>query len=378
MADLAAVEEVPVWLEVNGRPAVTWMCTPDLLEELAIGWLHGEGYIDSIDQVHLRPCATDLGFWAEVSAERVAAVQAEGRKPVLASGCGAVSTFLADPATVAPQPARGSVPELEQLRALFKALFARGERYKDTGGIHAAALVDSTASTLLAHAEDIGRHNAVDKVLGAALLSRRQFRDWVCWSRGGSQPSSRSRPLEPAWRTSQLHRCRQRWPSRLPAAAAWCWSAGPSVGTRSITARWSRVPPDEPALAELIRTARTIAVVGLSRKPERPSHGVAAYLQRAGYRIVPVHPVGGITLGEPVYPDLRTAAAARGPIDIVNIFRRSEHIAALLDAMLDVHPRLVWMQQGIRDDEVARRLESAGIPVVMDRCLAVDHQFLRT
>src|SRR3954454_16161744 len=142
-------------------------------------------------------------------------------------------------------------------------------------------------------------------------------------------------------------------------------------------ARWCLVPPDEPALAELIRTARTIAVVGLSRKPERPSHGGAAYLQRAGYRIVPVHRGGGITPGEVGYPDLRTAAA-RGPIDIVNIFRRSEHIAALLDAMLDVLPRLVWMQQGIRDDEVARRLESAGIPVVMDRCLAVDHQFLRT
>jgi FdhD protein len=172
MSDLAAVEEVAVWLEVNGRPAVTWMCTPDLLEELAIGWLHGEGYIDDIDQVHLRPCATDLGFWAEVPAERVAAVQAEGRRPVLASGCGAVSTFLADPATVETKPARGLVPGLEQLRGLFKQLFAKGERYKDTGGIHAAALVDSTSSSLIAHAEDIGRHNAVDKTLGAALLAR--------------------------------------------------------------------------------------------------------------------------------------------------------------------------------------------------------------
>src|SRR3954453_2047169 len=76
MSEDAVVEEVPVWLEGNGRPAVTWMCPPDLLEELAIGWLHGEGYIDTIDQVHLRPCATDLGFWAEVSVERVAAVQA--------------------------------------------------------------------------------------------------------------------------------------------------------------------------------------------------------------------------------------------------------------------------------------------------------------
>jgi FdhD protein len=172
MSELAAVEEVPVWLEVNGRPAVTWMCTPDLLEELAIGWLHGEGYIDGVDQVHLRPCATDLGFWADVPADRVAAVQAEGRRPVLASGCGAVSTFLADPATVDTKPARGPVPSLEQLRALFKQLFAKGERYKDTGGIHAAALVDSAASSLIAHAEDIGRHNAVDKSLGAALLAR--------------------------------------------------------------------------------------------------------------------------------------------------------------------------------------------------------------
>jgi FdhD protein len=173
MSELAAVEEVPVWLEVNGRPVVTWMCTPDLLEELAIGWLHGEGYIDSIDQVHLRPCATDLGFWAEIPAERFAAVQAEGRKPVLASGCGAVSTFLADPATVEAKEVKGGIPELEQLRGLFKALFAKGERYKDTGGIHAAALVDGEPPSLLAHAEDIGRHNAVDKVLGAALLARR-------------------------------------------------------------------------------------------------------------------------------------------------------------------------------------------------------------
>ena len=173
MSDSAAVEEVPVWLQVNGRPVVTWMCTPDLLEELAIGWLHGEGYIDSIDQVHLRPCATDLGFWAEVPEDRLLAVQGENRRSVLASGCGAVSTFLADPATIEAQPARGVVPEVDQLRALFKALFARGERYKDTGGIHAAALVDTASQELVAHAEDIGRHNAVDKSLGAALLARR-------------------------------------------------------------------------------------------------------------------------------------------------------------------------------------------------------------
>ena len=69
MSELAAVEETAVWLEVNGRPAVTWMCTPELLEELAVGWLHGEGYIDRVEEVQLRPCATDLGFWAQVPPE---------------------------------------------------------------------------------------------------------------------------------------------------------------------------------------------------------------------------------------------------------------------------------------------------------------------
>ena len=128
-------------------------------------------------------------------------------------------------------------------------------------------------------------------------------------------------------------------------------------------------------VADILRTARRIAVVGLSPKPERPSHGVASYLQRAGYTIIPVHPAGGVTLGERVYPDLGSAAAS-GPIDIVNIFRRSEHLPALLEALLEVKPALVWMQQGIRHDDVARSLEAADITVVMDRCLAVDHQSL--
>lgn len=136
------------------------------------------------------------------------------------------------------------------------------------------------------------------------------------------------------------------------------------------------MPLDRGQVAELVRNARRIAVVGLSRKPERPSHSVAAYLQRAGYTIIPVHPAGGVTLGQQVYHDLRSAAAAAGPIDIVNVFRRSEHIPSLLDQLLEVRPQLVWMQQGIRHPEVARQLEAAGIAVVMDRCLAVDHQLL--
>jgi FdhD protein len=170
-ADSAVVEEWPVWLEVNGEPAVTWMCTPDQLEELAVGWLHGEGYIASLDDlVQLRPCAPDLGFWADVKPERFAQVKGEHRKPVLASGCGAVATMLADPHAMLPAAVRGDPPSTEALRALFKQLFASGVRYNETGGIHAAALTDGL--TLLFHAEDIGRHNAVDKVIGAAVLAR--------------------------------------------------------------------------------------------------------------------------------------------------------------------------------------------------------------
>lgn len=132
---------------------------------------------------------------------------------------------------------------------------------------------------------------------------------------------------------------------------------------------------EDARIAGILRTARRIAVVGLSPRPERPSHGVAAYLQRAGYTIVPVRPDGTTILGEPVQPDLRAAAAA-GPIDIVNIFRRSEFVPALLEAILAVRPKLVWMQVGVRDAATARRLEAEGIPVVMDRCLAVDHHYL--
>lgn len=173
MSEDAAVEEVAVWLEVNGVPLVTWMCTPDLLEELAVGWLHGEGYIEDVSQVHLRPCSTDLGFWATIPPERLAAVQSEGRRPVLASGCGAVATYLANATAGAVRDPRppARLPASEQLRLLFKAMFQQGARYRDTGGIHAAALTDG--ELLLAHAEDIGRHNAVDKVIGMRVLERR-------------------------------------------------------------------------------------------------------------------------------------------------------------------------------------------------------------
>jgi predicted CoA-binding protein len=137
------------------------------------------------------------------------------------------------------------------------------------------------------------------------------------------------------------------------------------------------MPPTTDALRDLLAAARTIAVVGLSPKSWRPSHSVSAYLQRAGYRIIPVRPATtGTILGEAVYPDLVTAAREAGPVDIVDVFRRSDAVAGLVPAILEVRPRLVWLQMGVVDAPSAGQIEEAGIPVVMDRCLAVDHQAL--
>jgi FdhD protein len=167
-APLDAVEETPVWLELNGAPIVTWMCTPDQLDDLVVGWLFGEGYIESVrDIVRMRPCTKELGFWVDVPAERYDTVEGMERRRILASGCGSVTAILGSLGDVPRRKA--TLPELDtpKLRTLFKELFGRGSRYKETGGVHAAALTDG--QTLLYHAEDIGRHNAVDKVLGAAI-----------------------------------------------------------------------------------------------------------------------------------------------------------------------------------------------------------------
>jgi FdhD protein len=175
---LHAVEEVPVWLELNGSPAVTWMCSPDQLDDLVVGWLFGEGYIDQpSDILKMRPCATELGFWVEIAPERYHSVELAERRRVLASGCGSVTTILGSLSDV---PRRRTPPpelDLTHLRTLFKALFQRGERYAETGGVHAAALTDG--ASLLFHAEDIGRHNAVDKVLGAAIQAGRNPEDQI-------------------------------------------------------------------------------------------------------------------------------------------------------------------------------------------------------
>ncbi len=129
------------------------------------------------------------------------------------------------------------------------------------------------------------------------------------------------------------------------------------------------------ALRALLQEAKRIAVVGLSPKPWRASHQVALYLQQAGYRIVPVNPEHDVVLGERSYPSL-TAAAAAGPIDVVDVFRRSEFAGPIVDEAIALKPRLIWLQVGVVDEAAAARATAAGIPFIMDRCLMVDHQLL--
>lgn len=116
--------------------------------------------------------------------------------------------------------------------------------------------------------------------------------------------------------------------------------------------------------------------MGLSPKPARPSHQVALYLQASGYRILPVNPGHKTILGEPSYPTLTDAAHA-GTIDLVNVFRRSEFVGPIVDEAIALHPKLIWLQVGVRDVAARARAAAAGIPCVMDRCLMVDHRELR-
>jgi predicted CoA-binding protein len=126
-------------------------------------------------------------------------------------------------------------------------------------------------------------------------------------------------------------------------------------------------------IAEILAAARTIAVVGLSAKRSRPSHGVAEYLQRAGYRVIPVNPNIAEVLGEKSYPSLD---AIPETVDIVDIFRRPEHVPAIVEAAIRKGAKTVWMQEGVVHEEAARHAESAGLAVIMDRCILKDHRRL--
>lgn len=126
-------------------------------------------------------------------------------------------------------------------------------------------------------------------------------------------------------------------------------------------------------IVNLLRTAHTIAVVGLSSKRWRPSYGVSEYMQRSGYRIIPVNPTFSEILGERSYPDVD---AVPERIDIVNIFRRSESVPEIVEAAIRVGAKAVWMQEGVVNQRAAERAKAAGLTVVMDRCLLKEHRKL--
>jgi hypothetical protein len=125
--------------------------------------------------------------------------------------------------------------------------------------------------------------------------------------------------------------------------------------------------------AAMLRSARVIAVVGLSGRRFRPSYGVAEYLQRAGYRIIPINPHEATVLGEKCYADLD---AVPERIDIVDIFRRSEFVPEIVEAAIRKGAAMVWMQEGVIHEEAARRAAAAGLTVVMDRCILKEHRRL--
>ncbi|MBW2499258.1 MAG: CoA-binding protein [Deltaproteobacteria bacterium] len=132
---------------------------------------------------------------------------------------------------------------------------------------------------------------------------------------------------------------------------------------------------DDASLIELLEATRTIAVVGAKAGESEDAHRIPLYLQRAGYRVLPVNPKLDQVLGEPCVACL---ADLREPVDLVNLFRASEHVAGHVDEILalDPRPRAVWMQLGIHHGPSAQRLRDAGIQVVQDRCIMVEHRRL--
>jgi predicted CoA-binding protein len=122
--------------------------------------------------------------------------------------------------------------------------------------------------------------------------------------------------------------------------------------------------------ARILREFRRVAVVGISDRPERDSYRVAAYLERAGYTIIPVNPNVREVLGRRCWPSLD---AAPGPIEVVDVFRRSELVAPVVDAAIRVGAKAVWMQDGVVDEASAARARAAGLLIVMDRCMLRDH-----
>lgn len=127
-------------------------------------------------------------------------------------------------------------------------------------------------------------------------------------------------------------------------------------------------------MRSILLTSRTIAVVGMSTRPDRPAHSVPAYLQQQGYRIIPVNPQLRQALGEQAYPSLLEIP---DPVDIVQVFRRSEDVPPVVEQAIAIGAKVVWMQQGIAHEEAAARARQAGLQVVMNTCMRSLHREMR-
>lgn len=147
-----------------------------------------------------------------------------------------------------------------------------------------------------------------------------------------------------------------------------------SVGVAAVTA--PHAEPDDAAIAEILRETRVIAVVGFSANPLRPSHAVAEFLQRVGYRVIPVNPglAGSRQLGETVWPDL-ASIPPDARVDMVDIFRQSVAVPGIVDEALATLPQLrtIWMQIGVVHPDAAARARGAGLRVVMNRCPKIEY-----
>jgi predicted CoA-binding protein len=126
---------------------------------------------------------------------------------------------------------------------------------------------------------------------------------------------------------------------------------------------------------ELLARAKTIAVVGLSERPMRPSHGVSAYMQAAGYKIIPVNPRITEALGEKAYPSLlEVPLEVAGTIDLVDVFRRAEYVDEIVEQAIELKIGAIWLQEGVINERAAEKARNAGMFVVMDRCVLKEHR----
>jgi predicted CoA-binding protein len=130
---------------------------------------------------------------------------------------------------------------------------------------------------------------------------------------------------------------------------------------------------DPETIRAILENTRIIAVVGLSDNPDRASHSVSSYMQRQGYRIVPVNPGIAEVLGEKSFPSLDAATAAVGKIDLVNVFRAPQFVPMIVEDVLRLEIPFLWLQQGVCHEEAAAKADVAGVRVVMDRCVYLEH-----